>query len=108
MDGGVMGIKIARVGHVVLKDSDLDRALDFYCGALGLTEVARGDFGDDIETLRAAKRHLEASGVPIQWIADHRVTQSIYGADPDGNNIELYFDADPSVWAESEWRRAGG
>jgi catechol 2,3-dioxygenase len=139
-----MGIEIGRVGHVVLKVSDLNRALGFYCGALGLTEVARRDFGDgmmvflsaghthhdiglvevgkqarrpegadiglyhvafkigdDIETLRAAKVHLEASDVPIQWIADHRVSQSIYVADPDGNNIELYVDADPTVWAEN-------
>lgn len=138
-----MSIDVMGVGHVVLKVTDLDRSLDFYCTALGLTEVARGDFGDgtmvflssghnhhdiglvevapdarrpdgsdiglyhvalkignDLDALRAAKAHLEASGVTIQWIGDHRVSQSLYVADPDGNNIELFVDADPSIWRD--------
>ena len=39
------GISIAKVGHIVLKVENLDRALGFYCGVLGLKEVARRDFG---------------------------------------------------------------
>ena len=42
----------------------------------------------------------------IQFIADHEVSQSIYIADPDGNNIELYVDADPAVWRERPERVA--
>ena len=38
--------------------------------------------------------------VPIQWIADHTVSQSIYVAEPDGNNVELYVDADPAIWQD--------
>jgi catechol 2,3-dioxygenase len=136
-----MGIKVDGVGHVVLKVSEMDRALEFYVGGLGLNEVARGDFGaglmvflstghnhhdvalvevgadarrpaatdiglyhvalkigDDLETLRAAKDHLESRGVRIQWVADHAVSQSIYIADPDGNNVELFVDADHEIW----------
>jgi len=26
------------------------------------------------------------------------VSQSIYVADPDGNNVELYVDASPDIW----------
>lgn len=26
------------------------------------------------------------------------MSQSLYVADPDGNNIELYVDADPQIW----------
>ena len=26
--------------------------------------------------------------MPLQWIGDHTVSQSIYVADPDGNNVE--------------------
>ena len=48
--------------------------------------------------LRAAKAHLEACGVEIQWVADHTVSQSIYIADPDGNNVELFVDGDPATW----------
>lgn len=138
-----MSIDVIGVGHVVLKVTDLGRSLDFYCSALGLTEVARGDFGDgtmvflssgrnhhdiglvevasnarrpdgsdiglyhvalkignDLDALRAAKAHLEESGVTIQWVGDHRVSQSLYVADPDGNNIELFVDADPSIWRD--------
>jgi catechol 2,3-dioxygenase len=136
-----MSIDVWGVGHVVLKVTDLDRALEFYCTTLGLSEVARADFGDgpmaflssgrhhhdiglvevgggarrpagsdvglyhvalkigeDLDTLRAAKARLEECGVPIQWVGDHRVSQSLYVADPDGNNIELYVDADPALW----------
>jgi catechol 2,3-dioxygenase len=136
-----MGLAVEGVGHVVLKVSDLERALGFYGGVLGLTEVARTDFGsgpmaflstgrhhhdigllevgadarrptardiglfhvalkigDDLDALRAARDHLEASGVHIQWIGDHLVSQSIYVADPDGNTVELYVDADPQIW----------
>ena len=34
----------------------------------------------------------------VQWIGDHRVSRSIYLADPDGSNIELFVDADPTIW----------
>jgi catechol 2,3-dioxygenase len=38
-------VSVAKVGHIVLRVSDLDRALEFYSGVLGLREVARRDFG---------------------------------------------------------------
>ncbi len=136
-----MGIEVRHVGHVVLKVTDLGTAVEFYCGTLGLAEVARHDFGDgpmaflstghnhhdiglvevgpgarrphggdiglyhvalkigdDLEALRDARSHLEARGITIQWIGHHTVSQSIYVADPDGNNVELYVDADPAIW----------
>ena len=31
---------------------------------------------------------------------DHRVSQSIYCEDPDGNTVELFVDGDPAIWAE--------
>jgi catechol 2,3-dioxygenase len=34
----------------------------------------------------------------IQWVPDHCVSRSIYVADPDGNNVELYVDASPDIW----------
>jgi catechol 2,3-dioxygenase len=30
--------------------------------------------------------------------SDHTVTHSLYIADPDGNEIELYIDVQPAVW----------
>lgn len=31
-------------------------------------------------------------------VSNHNVSQSIYVNDPDGNGLELYVDADPTVW----------
>jgi catechol 2,3-dioxygenase len=39
-------VSVSKVGHVVLRVRQLDDALRFYCGALGLHEVARRDFGE--------------------------------------------------------------
>jgi catechol 2,3-dioxygenase len=31
-------------------------------------------------------------------MSDHTVSQSLYLRDPDGNEVELYVDADEAVW----------
>jgi catechol 2,3-dioxygenase len=57
--------------------------------------------GDSLDELRAAKRDLEQAGVSITGMSDHTVSQSLYLADPDGNEVELYVDADPSTWKKN-------
>ncbi len=54
--------------------------------------------GDSLEELRQAKADLEAQGIPIEGQSDHVVSQSLYVRDPDGNEIELFVDADPEIW----------
>ncbi|TAJ29327.1 MAG: VOC family protein [Nitrospirae bacterium] len=54
--------------------------------------------GDSLDELRAAKRELEQAGVAIEGMSDHTVSQSLYLQDPDGNEVELYVDADEAVW----------
>jgi len=54
--------------------------------------------GDSMEELRAALKELQKAGVPITGASDHTVSKSLYLLDPDGNEIELYVDADPSIW----------
>ena len=54
--------------------------------------------GDSLDELRAAKEELEQAGVPIEGMSDHTVSQSLYLRDPDGNEVELYVDADASIW----------
>jgi len=54
--------------------------------------------GDSLDELRAAKRELEQAGVRISGMSDHTVSQSLYLHDPDGNEVELYVDADPAIW----------
>lgn len=56
--------------------------------------------GNSLDELRAAKAELDKAGVPISGMSDHTVSQSLYLADPDGNEIELYVDADPALWAD--------
>lgn len=68
--------------------------------AVGLYHVAF-KVGDSLEELRAFKEHLERHGVPILGMSDHKVSQSLYIADPDGIEIEVYVDADPAIWKEN-------
>lgn len=52
--------------------------------------------GDDLAQLQALYDRLRALGHPIDGMADHTVSQSLYLRDPDGNELELYVD-DPRV-----------
>ena len=67
--------------------------------AVGLYHVAF-KVGDSLEELRRFKDHLARHGVAILGTSDHKVTQSLYITDPDGIEIEVYVDADPSIWRE--------
>jgi len=40
--------------------------------------------------------------VPLSGFADHRVSESVYLDDPEGNGIEVYADRDPSQWQWSD------
>jgi len=67
---------------------------------VGLYHVAL-KIGDRLEDLRAAKEHLEAHGITKIRVTNHRVSQSIYLNDPDGNGLELFVDADPAIWRDN-------
>ena len=54
--------------------------------------------GDSLDELRQAKHELEQAGIAIDGMSDHTVSQSLYLKDPDGNEVELYVDADESLW----------
>jgi catechol-2,3-dioxygenase len=74
-------------------------------GGVGLYHVALV-IGTTLDELRAAKAHLEAHGYTRLRLTDHKVTQSIYLDDPDGNGVELYVNADPAIWREDPSRVA--
>jgi len=57
--------------------------------------------GDSLDELRAAKTELERAGIPIDGMSDHTVSKSLYLRDPDGNEVELYVDADPETWRDN-------
>jgi catechol-2,3-dioxygenase len=54
--------------------------------------------GDSDDELREALATLQANGVPVLGASDHTVTHSLYIADPDGNEIELYIDVPGVDW----------
>jgi catechol 2,3-dioxygenase len=56
--------------------------------------------GDRDEELVAAWQQLEQAGVTVAGSADHTVTHSLYLADPDGNEIELYVDVAGADWSD--------
>ena len=54
--------------------------------------------GDSDDELREAVASLRANGVTLAGMSDHTVTHSLYIADPDGNEIELYIDVPGVDW----------
>jgi catechol-2,3-dioxygenase len=54
--------------------------------------------GDSDDELREALDRLRATGTPVLGASDHTVTHSLYIADPDGNEIELYIDVPGVDW----------
>ena len=42
-----------------------------------------------VQDVQAAKRRLEAAGVPVVGVTDHHIIQSIYFFDPNGIRLEL-------------------
>jgi catechol 2,3-dioxygenase len=62
-------------------------------------------YPDRAELGRAVQRLLD-HGVAIDHATDHGGTVSVYLDDPDGNGVELYVDADPTIWREDPSRVA--
>lgn len=54
--------------------------------------------GDSDDELREALAKLNSAGTPVLGATDHTVTHSLYIADPDGNEIELYVDVPGVDW----------
>ena len=74
-------------------------AADADANAVGLYHIAF-KVGDTLDELRAWVAKLQAAGVTILGASDHRVSQALYIADPDGIEIELFVDADPAIWRD--------
>jgi catechol 2,3-dioxygenase len=56
--------------------------------------------GDSDNELREARDRLREAGTPILGASDHTFTHSLYIADPDGNEIELYIDVPGVDWED--------
>src|SRR5207237_466394 len=51
-----------------------------------------------VRTWKDGELEIEKAGISIGGMSDHTVSQSLYLADPDGNEVELYVDADEAIW----------
>ena len=58
--------------------------------------------GDTDEELRDVLQTLQENGVRLMGTADHGMTHSLYLADPDGNEIELYVDVPGVDWEDPD------
>jgi catechol 2,3-dioxygenase len=54
--------------------------------------------GDTDDDLREARDRIRAAGARLLGASDHTMTHSLYIADPDGNEIELYVDVPGVRW----------
>jgi catechol-2,3-dioxygenase len=54
--------------------------------------------GDSDDDLREALAQLSEAGATVLGSGDHTITHSLYIADPDGNEIELYVDMPDVDW----------
>lgn len=51
-----------------------------------------------LEELERFLGHLQEKGVPIVGIGDHGISLGIYFLDPDGNEIEVFYELPPEEW----------
>jgi catechol 2,3-dioxygenase len=54
--------------------------------------------GDSDDELREMLARVQAAGATVLGASDHTVTHSLYIADPDGNEVELYVDVPGVDW----------
>lgn len=52
------------------------------------------------EDLQTLYDHLKQEGVRIQRVSDHGVALGVYFLDPDGYEIEAYYELPPSEWPD--------
>jgi catechol 2,3-dioxygenase len=118
----------ARIGHVHLHVTDLERAVRFYRDVLGfqvtgriadqLGFLAAGDYHHHIglntfaapglyhaairypsrPALATAVRRVLAQGHAVSHGSDHGANEAVYLTDPDGNGLELYWDRPRAEW----------
>jgi catechol 2,3-dioxygenase len=59
---------------------------------------------DSPQTVKAWYDRCKAMGVTITGTTDHKITNSMYIKDPEGNTIEIYAEVPPE---EYDWREQG-
>lgn len=55
-----------------------------------------------LEELRSLYRRLQEEGVTIVGIGDHGISLGVYFLDPDGNEMEAYYELPRERWPQGE------
>lgn len=58
-------------------------------GSAGLAHTAL-EIEGGVDELRSLHDRLTSHGVPVEFMADHVLTKSVYFFDPDGNRLEIF------------------
>jgi catechol 2,3-dioxygenase len=56
----------------------------------------------DRAALGAWVHHASATRLPVQGASDHKVSEALYLADPEGNGIEVYVDRPRGAWTKRD------
>jgi len=104
----VLGFEIAmkRPGATFLTCGQVHHDLALFQATDVAEPIAKGRLGlnhfaiqvEDMDELKDVHRRLKENGMDIDRGTDHGMTKSIYFADPDGINIEVFYD----VYANQE------
>ena len=57
---------------------------------------------ESFEELRVMYRDLIEKGINIEGIGDHGISLGVYFSDPDGNNIEVFYELPKEQWPERD------
>lgn len=83
-----MTLRVERVGHVVLRVTDLEAAVSFYCQALGLRDVARGNFGEGpMAFLSTGNAHHDLALIEAPEVGSRRTSRLHHLALKVGNEL---------------------
>ena len=62
---------------------------------------------ESLEDVKEIHRKCVAEGVEIRSVADHGVSLGFYISDPDGNEIEIFYEMPKSSWPKDGYLFAG-
>ena len=97
--GHVSALTSGRTHHEILLIEVGDAPGPMQGKRIGLYHIGI-KIGNTLNELRLVRDELIEHGIQIDGASDHTVTQSLYVRDPDGNEVELYVDADPKIWKD--------
>jgi catechol 2,3-dioxygenase len=57
---------------------------------------------DKLEDLEGIMERLKAQGVQVAGVGDHGISMGVYVFDPDGNELEIFYELPRSEWPKGD------